>query len=419
MKAKVVSLLSALLASLFIFNLVGCAKKVNAENLLDGVTPQAVEGMQADEQFTLAQMEFALKLFKGSVATTGKENALISPLSVMIALAMTANGADGETLAQMESVLGMSIDDLNEYLYTYVNSLPNEEKSKLELANSIWINDNKRVDVKQDFLQRVANYYDAEIFKELFNGKTLKNINNWVHNKTDGLIENALDRINEDTIMYLINTLLFEAEWSTIYEKYDVKDGDFTSVNNEKQSAEMMCSTEWEYIEPENASGFIKSYKNNAYSFVAILPNEGMDINAYIAGLSASDLLTQISKPKGYQTVTRLPKFEYDYGIEMQDVLKNMGMPLAFDVNRADFSKMATPTDPSENVYIGRVIHKTSIKVAEKGTKAGAVTIVDMKDGSAPPPEIIKYVYLDRPFVYMIIDNQTNLPIFIGNVNAL
>ena len=419
MKAKIVSLISALLASLFVFNLVGCTKAVSAENLLDGITPQAVAGMEADEQFTLAQMEFALELFKGAVVKTGKESALISPLSVMIALAMTANGADGETLAQMESVLGMSVDDLNEYLYTYVNSLPNEEKSKLELANSIWINDNKRVEVKQDFLQRVANYYDAEIFKELFNGKTLKNINNWVHNKTDGLIENALDRINEDTIMYLINTLLFEAEWSTIYEKYDVKDGDFTSVNNEKQSAKMMCATEWRYIEPENASGFIKSYKNNAYSFVAILPNEGMDINAYIAGLSASDLLTQISKPKSYQTVTRIPKFEYDYSIELQDVLKNMGMPLAFDVNRADFSKMATPTNPSENVYIGRVIHKTSITVAEQGTKAGAVTIIDMKCGSAAPPEIIKYVYLDRPFVYMIIDNQTNLPIFIGNVNAL
>ena len=419
MKVKLIPLFSALLASLFIFNLVGCTKRVSAQNLLDGVTPQVVTGMEADEQFTLAQMEFALKLFKGSVATTGKENALISPLSVMIALAMTANGADGETLAQMESVLGMNIDDLNEYLYTYVNSLPNKEKSKLELANSIWINDNKRVDVKQDFLQRVANYYDAEIFKELFNGKTLKNVNNWVHNKTDGLIKNALDRINEDTIMYLINTLLFEAEWSTIYEKNDVIERDFTSVNNEKQSAEMMCSTEWKYIEPENASGFIKSYKNNAYSFVAILPDEGMDINAYIAGLSASDLLTQISKPKGYKTVTRLPKFEYDYGIELQDVLKNMGMPLAFDVNRADFSKMATPTNPSENVYIGRVIHKTSIKVAEKGTKAGAVTIIDMKCGSAAPPEIIKYVYLDRPFVYMIIDSQTKLPIFIGHVENL
>ena len=284
------------------------------------------------------------------------------------------------------------------------------EKADNELSKAKYVADNDEYCMVIDETTTIVN-------TEL--EPTLKNINNWVSNKTDGLIKNALDRINEDSLMYLINTLLFEAEWATIYEKYDVIERDFTSVNNEKQSAKMMCSTEWRYIEPENASGFIKSYKNNAYSFVAILPNEGMDINAYIAGLSASDLLTQISKPMGYQTVTRLPKFEYDYSIEMQDVLKNMGMPLAFDVNRADFSKMATPTNPSENVYIGRVIHKTSIKVAEKGTKAGAVTIIDMKCGSAAPPEIIKYVYLDRPFVYMIIDNQTNLPIFIGNVNAL
>ena len=419
MKVKLIPLFSALLASLFIFNLVGCTKRVSAQNLLDGVSPQAVEGLEADEEFVLSQMQFSVNLFKGSVNQEKNQNTLISPPSIMIALALAANGADGETLAQMESVLGMSIDKLNEYLYSYARAFPNNEYGSVSLANSVWMKEDEYLEVEKDYLQLVANYYDADIFSAPFDDKTLKDVNNWVNNKTDGLIKNALDRINKDAILYLINTLLFEADWPSVYERSDVLNGTFTAKNGEEQSAKMMRSTEWKYIEPENASGFIKSYKNNAYSFVAILPDEGMDINAYIAGLSASDLLTQISKPKGYKTVTRLPKFEYDYGIELQDVLKNMGMPLAFDVNRADFSKMATPTNPSENVYIGRVIHKTSIKVAEKGTKAGAVTIIDMKCGSAAPPEIIKYVYLDRPFVYMIIDNQTKLPIFIGNVNAL
>ena len=101
MKTKIVSLISALLAGLFAFNVVGCTKRVSAQNLLDGVTPQAVEGLEADEEFVLSQMQFSVNLFKGSVNQEKNQNTLISPLSIMIALALAANGADGETLAQM------------------------------------------------------------------------------------------------------------------------------------------------------------------------------------------------------------------------------------------------------------------------------------------------------------------------------
>ena len=420
MKSKLIALLSALLASLFIFNLVGCTKRVSAQNLLDGVTPQAVEGLEADEEFVLSQMQFSVNLFKGSVNQEKNQNTLISPLSIMIALALAANGADGETLAQMESVLGMSIDKLNEYLYSYASALPNNEYGSVSLANSVWMKEDEYLEVKNDYLQTVANYYDADIFSAPFDDKTLKDMNNWVNNKTDGLIKNALDRINEDAILYLINTLLFEADWPSVYERSDVLNGTFTAKNGEEQSAKMMRSTEWKYIEPENATGFVKNYKNRGYSFVGILPNEGVDINEYIASLNASDLLAQLEKPYGYETKVRLPKFEYDFSVNLNNVLKNMGMTDAFDWRLADFSKMATYNLPTYNVYIGNVLHQTSITVAEKGTRAGAVTVIEMmKDGSVAPSEIIKYVYLDRPFVYMIIDSQTKLPIFIGHVENL
>jgi serpin B len=276
------------------------------------------------------------------------------------------------------------------------------------------------LEVENDYLQTVANYYDADIFSALFDDKTLKDVNNWVNNKTDGLIKNALDRINKDAILYLINTLLFEADWPSVYERSDVLNGTFTAKNGEEQSAKMMRSTEWKYIEPENATGFVKNYKNRGYSFVGILPNEGVDINEYIASLNASDLLVQLEKPYGYETKVRLPKFEYDFSVNLNEVLINMGMTNAFDWQLANFSKMATYNLPTYNVYIGNVLHQTSITVAEKGTRAGAKTVIEMmKDGSAAPSEIIKYVYLDRPFVYMIIDSQTKLPIFIGHVENL
>ena len=180
-----------------------------------------------------------------------------------------------------------------------------------------------------------------------------------------------------------------------------------------------MRSTEWRYIEPENASGFVKNYKNDAYSFVGILPNEGIDIDDYIASLNTSDLLAQLQKPKGYQTKVRLPKFEYDFSITLNDVLKNMGMSLAFDKDYADFNKMAKYYGDQGNIYIGNVLHKTSITVAEKGTRAGAITVIEINGATSAGPSEIKYVYLDRPFVYMIIDNQTKIPIFIGHVNSL
>ena len=421
MKAKLVSLISALLATLFVFNVVGCSRNVKAENLLDGITPQSYSGREVDEAFELAQMQFAVNLFKGTASQSGNQNTLISPLSILLALAMTANGAGGETLAQMESVLGMSAADLNEYLYSYVKSMSNNEYGSVSIAISIWIKEDDNIEVKHEFLQTIANYYSADIFRAPFDGSTVKDINNWVHTNTEGLVNKALDEINKEAVLYLINSLLFEADWPSIYERSAVINDTFTAKTGEEQSAKMMCSEESRYIEPENATGFIKRYKNQAYSFVGILPNEGVNIDEYISSLNASDLLEQLKNPYGYQTIVRLPKFNYDFSINLNDVLKSMGMPLAFNSYYADFNKMATYAGGQYgyNVYIENVLHKTSITVAEKGTRAGAITVIDFGCGAAEPPEIIKYVYLDRPFVYMIIDNKTKTPIFIGSVNKL
>ena len=129
--------IGALLLAAIMLNSVGCAIKVQAANLMEGIEPNNVEGKTSDEEFIGAASDFAVKLFKKTV--TEGENSLISPLSVMLALAMTANGADNATKTQMEALLGgtKTIDTLNEYLYTYVKSLPSGEKSKLKIANSL------------------------------------------------------------------------------------------------------------------------------------------------------------------------------------------------------------------------------------------------------------------------------------------
>ena len=405
-------IISLLLVCAMAVNLTGCTMEVQAKDLMDGITPNQVNALDDLGSQNADVTDFAIRLFKAS-EESGK-NTLISPLSVLCALAMTANGAEEETLAQMEEVLGMTTEELNLYLYSYMQNLPQGEKYKLSLANSIWFTDDERFTVNQDFLQTNANYYGADIYKAPFDKQTLKDINNWVKQNTDEMIPEILDQIPPEAIMYLVNALAFEAEWSEIYEKHQVKDGEFTKEDGTKQDVKFMYGSEGTYLEDEKATGFMKRYKGGKYAFVAMLPNEGVSVSEYIASLDGESLNALLANPQ-YATVhTSIPKFETEYKVEMSEILKSMGMTEAFDMYNADFEGLGTST--GGNIYISRVLHKAFISVGEKGTKAGAATVVEMKDGAAAEPTEPKEVYLDRPFVYMLVDCENNIPFFIGTM---
>lgn len=391
----------------------GCVMKSHALDLMDGIGANKVVERESSEAFISASQDFAFKLFQKSLSED--KNTLISPLSVMLALAMTANGAEGKTLAEMEALLGgdIPLDHLNEYLHTFVNSLPSQKKSKLALANSIWFRDDKiELAPNQDFLQTNADYYNAQLYKSAFDGQAISDINNWVKKHTDGLIDKIVEEIEADTFMFLINALVFDAEWQEVYKAYDVVDGVFKAHNGEKQSVKMMYSQEFRYIDDGQATGFVKFYKNLDYSFAALLPNEDVDLSDYIASLDGESFVSMIKNATQTAVCAGLPKFSYDYELKMNQVLAELGMPTAFDENLADFSRISNSVD----LFISEVLHKTFISVDELGTKAGAVTKVEIKDTAMPE---MKYVKLDRPFVYAIVDNHTGLPIFLGAVQSL
>jgi serpin B len=266
-------------------------------------------------------------------------------------------------------------------------------------------------------LQKNADYYGAEIYKTPFNNQTKRDINSWVYKNTDGMRPKILDQIPDSAIMYLINTLAFEAEWPEYYKKEQVRSGVFTKESGEEQDAKLMYSTEGTYLSDDNATGFIKYYSDRKYAFAALLPNEGIAVSDYIASLDGEKLSTMLANPTYTTVKTAIPKFKTEYEVEMSKILSDMGMPTAFDVTFADFSRLGSYDEL--NIYIGRVLHKTYIEVAEKGTKAGAVTVVEMKAGSAAPSDEPKVVYLDRPFVYMIIDCENNIPLFIGTMTDI
>ncbi len=396
----------------------GCTS-VQANDLTEGITKGQAEGKTADSGFVNANMNFSLELFKKVQGEKSEENVLISPLSVISALAMTANGADGETLAEMEKLLGgdIPLEQLNSYLYSYLQSMTSGEGFKLHIANSVWFRDDPRLTVEKDFLQKTVDYYDAEVYREAFDDKTANAVNSWVKANTDGMIPEIIDKIDEDTVMYLINALAFDSEWAEKYEKYRVSDGTFTDSKGNEQSVKMMGSDEYFYLEDENVVGFLKGYKGGKYSFGALLPNENISVKEYIQGLTSEGLLKMLSEPQNCAVITKIPKFSFDFGLSLNDTLMAMGMPLAFSGSGADFSKMGHSTDG--NLHIGNVIHKTFIEVDEKGTKAGAATVVVITDECAAVVEEPKYVILDRPFVFMIIDNETKLPIFMGAVESV
>lgn len=359
-----------------------------------------------------AVSELTVDLFKETF--DGEENTLISPTSITMALSMVANGAEGETLSQMEKVLGrgLKINQINETISAYLSRI--ESVDDINIANSIWINDMDSIKIKEEFLDVNSKYYNAKIYKEVFNDKTADSINSWVYEKTDGMIEKMIDSISPNSIMYLINAIAFDSEWEKKYESNQVFEDEFTDYKGNKKEIEMMNSEEEKYLYDGKAVGFIKPYKDNKFSFIAILPNENIGLDEYINQMTGESLFNMINSHKEAKVDVYIPKFSYSYETNMNQVLITLGIEDAFDELKADFSKIAEVKN--ENIYINKVVHKTFIEVNEKGTKAAAATGVEVNVTSTIVNEERYTVRLDRPFIYIIMDNETNMPVFIGSV---
>lgn len=368
---------------------------------------------------TVSAADFSIRMLKEAMKQ--EKNAMISPVSLITALSMTANGANGETLKQMETVLGGEIEQLNRF---YSKSAVDGEGIKT--ANSIWIKDTPALKIKQGFIDTNKKHYGAEIFKEKFDGSTTDKINRWVSDNTDGLIKNGLDELPSDAVMYLINTVLFDAEWKNKFEPHQVMDNqNFTSENGNIQKVSMLCDSmegnKFNYFVLGKTEGIIRDY-TNGYSFAALLPNEGVTVSEALDSFTGNQLANTLvkrliadpNKQGDFLIYSKYPKFEFKCSFKFADSLKKIGMPLAFDPMKADFSGINEIKD--NPLYISEVYHNTSISFTENGTKAGAATYVEMKAGSAMITREIKKMYFDRPFIYVIFNSENGLPLFMGTV---
>ena len=403
MKKKYLALLVA--GTLLCSALMGCTKTY-ATDFMDGVKAGTPTEVQVQEETWAGMYDFSVKLLQSTCEE--EENTLVSPMSVLSALAMTANGARGETRSQMENTLGGTVEQLNGAL----TGLGQEEDSPLYLANSIWFAEGGRITPNPDFLQINADYYRAGVFEAPFDQTTVTDINRWVKEHTHGMVEEILKEIPHDTVMYLINALAFEAEWENPYEDSDVWQQAFTNQAGEVQQVSMMHSEETFYLRDDQAQGFMKYYQGGRYAFVALLPDKGNSVLDYVEGLDGQQLKALLDNPTSVPVMTTMPKFESEMEVDLREVLKEMGMDLPFDSAQADFTDLGT--SPEGNLYINQVFHKAYLEVEEKGTRGGAATAVEMNTEAAPEEQMV--VTLDRPFVYMVVDTSSMLPVFMGTV---
>ena len=409
----------------------GCGRQAVSDSTSKSIQALSSEAESSTETETLtspksdaagspeeAMSDLALELLAQTVKESGEqENILISPTSIELAMGMVQNGANGDTLDQMEDVLnhGLSIDDMNSAFKDISDRLESSGDVNWNIANSVWYKDGSSP--KSDFIQKTNDWYDAEVIPAPFDDSTVMAINGWVSKETSGMIPQIISDLSPNDRMCLINAIAFEGEWEFSYSDNQIRENQiFTNADGSESSVTTLYSEENDYFELENGIGFLRPYAGGQYSFFAILPNEGVSTADYIEGLinSDADLSDTLRNTTSEKVCVTMPEFSTDYATEMNKTFIDMGMDIPFDGERADFSDMADCP-----LFISQVIHSTHMELNREGTRAAAATAVKMACLGDAPLQTYKIIDLNRPFVYGIVDNETGLPIFIGCMNEI
>lgn len=368
-----------------------------------------------DPRLVKANTAFAFDLFHALEQEGAGENLFISPASVSLALAMTYNGADGETAAAMANVLGlqeMTLAEINTAFADLRTILENPDpKVQLAIANSLWARQGK--EFYEDFLQRNRDYYDAEVATLDFDlPDAAETINRWVEQQTNGKIKDLIEPpIHPLTVLFLINAIYFKADWADPFDPQQTREIPFNLPDgSSKQHPVMFREGEFQALVGDGFQAVSLPYgKNGRIGMYIFLPDHSLTLDSFYQNLTSaqwSAWLEQFRETEGY---VGLPRFKFEYEASLNNVLKALGMEIAFAAGRADFSGMK---QVPPQLFIAEVKHKTFIEVNEKGTEAAAATSVEVRQESAPAFNMV----IDRPFFFSIVDNKTGSILFMGSV---
>lgn len=352
--------------------------------------------------------EFAYEMLSCNLK---KKNPVFSPVSAYLALCMAANGAQGKTKKELQRVLGEDLLCLPDYV---MNLLPQKKEGfTLEAANSVWMD--QEFHVEKPWLTQAVSLFDASVYEaDLDTAAARKDINAWVSSQTNKMIPKLLSaNLDRSTRLALLNALYFQAEWENKFEVHYTAEGEFRLDNGSVQKVPMMYQlySGCEYIKDASCEGVVLPYKNSGYAFVAVKPVGKKSIRKWYQSYSAEKLQKLIAGRKSMDVDLGLVKFQARCSQDLVGSLKKMGIARAFDPVKADFTRLGTSSQ-GNSLYIGKVLQEAVVEVAEEGTKAAAATVVSMEDGCGmidPVP-----VVFDRSFLYLIMDMEHGMPVFMG-----
>jgi len=386
-------------------NMEGVAKDVNPAEPIN-LTAKQFEKVDADNRFSF-------NMFK-EVSTLNGANTFFSPLSLNLALGMLYNGATGETRDEMAEALGMAdfTDvEINEYYQKMSQALLNiDPLTEISIANSIWYRSD--FTVKQSFIDINKRYFDAEVQALDFNRSDAAGvINKWCADKTKNRIKEIIETpIPGDAMMFLINALYFKSKWQFEFDKKNTKQDDFTKANGGKIKVNMMEQTS---ALPYYADQYLQSielpYGNQAFSMLAILPNNNMDIDQLVEYLDNEKWQNIVDNLYVRNVHLKLPKFKTECEIPLNDPVKNAGMQRIFQ----PLGELTNIADA--NLFVSNIKQKTFVEVNEEGTEAAAVTAINIMATSTAGSETS--FFANRPFLYLIKEKSTGAILFIGRMD--
>ncbi len=365
-----------------------------------------VENTDIPVQITSEISEFPIDFLK---LENQKQNMIYSPLSIKYALNMLNEGASGNTKKQIDNVIGEM------QLTKYSN-----KDNILSLANTIYIRDDYKQYMKESYQNTLVQKYNAEVNYDTF--ENAQNVNQWIENKTMGIIKNMLQdnqmRMNR---ILLINALAIDMEWQTAFTPEKTHGEEFNLEDGSKMVATMMQreskAEDVSYYKDTNMTAIsmdLKQYDDTQLEFIAIMPNE--NLSDYIKDIKMNDINQVIKKLKPASQANvgieiKIPKFSFDYSLKLKQDLMNLGITDAFNSSLANFSNMA-----DTDFHVSDALHKADIDFSEEGVKAAAVTVFAIKDNAMIREEEPEEIKFGRPFIYMIRDKKTDEIWFIGTV---
>lgn len=401
-----------LLSMLLCLPFTACNDDVEEQSILP--TMQPIELNATEKEMAAQQGDFASTLSLELYRKLGEktDNWLVSPFSLQCALGMLSNGANGETREEILYALGLSQysqEEVNAYFKKLIEGLHTVNSAiTVKTANSVW--GNAGITLKEDFQKMNIENYAATVSQLDFSDPSaVDQINAWCNQTTEGLIPSILDEVNLTATVYLLNSLYFKARWESEFAPEKTQEGDFNTSSGKVVKADFMQTQRMAaYVENEWFTSTSLSYQNDSYVMRLILPQPEISIDQVLQALSESDgnlwknvILADIN--------LKMPRFTLENKMDLIPVLQTLGMNKAF-TNEADFSSMSDVA-----TYISLVQQATRLKVDEEGSEGAAVTVIE-GDLMSPLPEEKVDFFLDRPFLFQIIESSTGTVLFMGQV---